>query len=85
MAKLMPLQDRFLLTPVASQNVDVPMSPEEHQFVAYTVLDVGPDVKDKRIKSGAVVYCDWTNKLRVGNQEFESCSEHCIQLILTED
>ena len=78
----MPLQDRVLLTPVADQNVDTPMSPEEHQYVAYKVLDVGPDVKDKRIKSGAVVYCNYTSKLRVGGQEFESCSEHCIQLII---
>ena len=82
MPKLMPLQDRVLLTPVANQNVESVPSEEHHQFVAYTVLDVGPDVKDKRIKSGAVVYCDWTSKLRVGDQEFESCSEHCIQLII---
>ena len=84
MPKLMPLQDRVLLTPVANQNVESVPS-DEHQFVAYKVLDVGPDVKDKRIKSGAIVYCDWTNKLRVGDQEFESCSEHCIQLIIEED
>lgn len=85
MPQVKPTCDRILLTPLAETDMSpMPASSMDQmtRMLAYTVLEIGPDVRDKRIQAGKVVYCTYADAMMINDQMIHCCPEHSVHLIL---